>query len=121
MGDQKTLGPNPHRQGASVPRAPSGWPGVVRGALGQTRPTQSGCRPSHCLGSNNAALCRAAAMRGQRFSHQIAPLSTAAKLTHARYGSISHPASGRTRQKATSVIANTAHNAKISASARPVR
>ncbi len=40
MGYQKTLGPNAHGLGASVPSAPSGWPGVVRGALGQTRPVQ---------------------------------------------------------------------------------
>ena len=56
-----------------------------------------------------------------QFSRQIAAFRTAANVTHARYGLISHPAGRDRRANSTSVTAIASHSAAISTSAHPGR
>lgn len=54
-----------------------------------------------------------------QFSRQIAKLSTVAKLTQARYGTSSQPASRERRKNARIVTAIAAHKVMISTNAQP--
>jgi len=54
-----------------------------------------------------------------RFRFQIATFSATAKLIHAKYGSISHPAGAERRQNAITVARIAHHNRTMSISAAP--
>lgn len=99
-----------------------GWirPPTFLGVFSRPQPLQVlGASPAREVlwGNENHWLGRPG--NADQFSRQIAKLSTVAKLTQARYGTSSQPASRERRKNARIVTAIAAHKVMISTNAQP--
>ena len=99
-----------------------GWirPQTFSGVFSRPKPLQVlGASPSQrgSAGNENRWLGRLG--NTDQLSRQIAKLSTAAKLTQARYGTSSQPANWERRKNARIVTAIAAHKITISTNAQP--